>query len=162
MSICGTQTLFTQQIALSKLANLDLLGMLPIWRLIIWLCLLWHNYGIHNNLLKIRTICHAWDMLKLVWFVNSCVYYACQSCEIHQVLPYLVDCKAPRSFKIHGVIIRQYLVIVVLFGLRDLQTREMTEALKQPGCRTCKYFSKFLTLLYIIVFYLFVNLQVVR
>ena len=27
--------------------------------------------------------------------VNSCVYYACQTCEIYHVLPYSVDFKAP-------------------------------------------------------------------
>ena len=27
--------------------------------------------------------------------VNSCVYYACQTCEIYQILPYSVDFKAP-------------------------------------------------------------------
>ena len=47
-------------------------------------------------------------------FANSCIYYACQTCEIYQLLPYLVNFKAPRkhsrssynnvspgSFKIH-------------------------------------------------------------
>ena len=31
------------------------------------------------------------------WFgpVNSCIYYACQTPEIYQVLPYSVDFKAP-------------------------------------------------------------------
>ena len=31
--------------------------------------------------------------------VNSCVYYACQTREIYQVLPYTVDLKAPGSLE---------------------------------------------------------------
>ena len=50
--------------------------------------------------------------------VNICIYYACQTHEIYQVLPYSVDFKAPSSFEIHPV--RQYLVNVVLFGIKDL------------------------------------------
>ena len=45
--------------------------------------------------------------------VNSCVYYAYQACGIHQVL-------LPGSFEIYWV--RQYLVNVVLFWIKDLQT----------------------------------------
>ena len=29
--------------------------------------------------------------------VNNCIYYACQTCEICQVLPYSVDFKSPRE-----------------------------------------------------------------
>ena len=56
--------------------------------------------------------------------VNSCSYYACQTCAINQVLPYSVDFKAPGSFEIHWI--RQYLVDIVLFGIMDLYTAEMT------------------------------------
>ena len=44
-------------------------------------------------------ICENW-----LGLVDSCIYYACQTCEIYQVLPYSVDFKAP----------------VVLFGMKDL------------------------------------------
>ena len=50
--------------------------------------------------------------------VNSCVYFAYQTCEIYQVLPYTEDFEAPREFEIHRV--RQYLVNVVLFGINVL------------------------------------------
>ena len=45
--------------------------------------------------------------------VNNSIYYAHQTCEIYQVLPYSVD-----FFEIHWV--RQPLVNVVLFGMMDL------------------------------------------
>ena len=32
-------------------------------------------------------------------FVNSCIYYACQTHEIYQVLPYSLDFKAPGATK---------------------------------------------------------------
>ena len=50
--------------------------------------------------------------------VNSCVYYACQTCEIYQVLSYSVDPLIPCSEN------------VVLLALKDLQTSEMTIKLK--------------------------------
>ena len=34
--------------------------------------------------------CEKWPI-----FVNSCVYYACQTCEIYLVMHYPVDFKAP-------------------------------------------------------------------
>ena len=49
--------------------------------------------------------------------VNSCVYYARQTREICQELPYSVDLKAPGSLEIHWV--SQYVVNVVLFGIKD-------------------------------------------
>ena len=49
--------------------------------------------------------------------VNSCIYYAHQTPEIYQVLPYSVDFKAPQSFEISWI--RQYLVSVVLFEIKD-------------------------------------------
>ena len=61
--------------------------------------------------LKIRTICQARDMWKLVRFVNSCVYYARQAHEIYKALPYSEDSKA-RNFEIYRV--RQLLVNVFL------------------------------------------------
>ena len=65
-------------------------------------------------------ICENWFGL-----VNSCVYFAHQTREIYQVLPYLVDTKAPiiGSFEIHWV--GQHLVNVVLFWIKDLPS-EMT------------------------------------
>ena len=48
--------------------------------------------------------------------VNSCVYYACQTREIYsftQGIP-----KPLESFEIQWV--RQYLISVVLFGIKDL------------------------------------------
>ena len=49
---------------------------------------------------------------------NSCVYCACQTCEIYHVLPNSVDFKADGSFEIQWV--RQYLVNVVIYGIKDL------------------------------------------
>ena len=49
-------------------------------------------------------------------FVNSSIYYAQQTHEIYQALPYSVDYKASTGFEIHWV--RQYLVNVVLFGIK--------------------------------------------
>ena len=58
-------------------------------------------------------VCQNW-----VCHVYSHIYYACETREIYQILPYLVDFKAPRSFEIHWV--REYLVIIVLSGIKDL------------------------------------------
>ena len=56
--------------------------------------------------------CENWLGLE-----NSCIYYACQTHEIYQVLPYSVDFKAPRSFEIHWL--SQYSLNVVLFDIKD-------------------------------------------
>ena len=53
--------------------------------------------------------CKNWHSL-----VNSCVYYARHTREIHLVLLYSMDVKLPGSFETHWV--RQNLVNVVLFG----------------------------------------------
>ena len=55
--------------------------------------------------------------------VNSYIYYAHQSHEIYQVLPYSVDFKAPKEFELNWMGL--YLVNVVLYRLRDLQTFEI-------------------------------------
>ena len=55
-------------------------------------------------------------------FVNLSVYYARQTRGTYQVLSYSVDFKSP--FEIHWV--RQYLVNVVLFRLKDLYKSEMS------------------------------------
>ena len=34
---------------------------------------------------------------NLLGLVNSCIYYACQTCEIYQVLSYSVDFKASKE-----------------------------------------------------------------
>ena len=47
-----------------------------------------------------------------------------QAREIYQKLPYSVDFTVPGSFEIHWV--RQYLTNVVLFGIKDLYTPEVT------------------------------------
>ena len=62
--------------------------------------------------------------VKIGNLVNSCIYFAHQTHEIYQVLPYSVQFKAPGisqiqgSFEIHWV--RQYLVNIDLFGIKDL------------------------------------------
>ena len=63
--------------------------------------------------------CEIWLSL-----VNSCLYYARQTGEIYRVLSCSVDFKASGIFAIQRV--RQHLVNVVLFGIKDLQTYEMT------------------------------------
>ena len=52
-------------------------------------------------------------------FIDCCIYYARQTCEIYQLLPYSVDFKSPGRgrFEIHWV--RQYLVKVALGGTND-------------------------------------------
>ena len=64
------------------------------------------------------------------WFglLYNDIYYTHQTREIYQVLPYLVDFKAPGSFEIHWV--RQHLVNVVLFGLKGLCIFRMTVKIK--------------------------------
>ena len=52
-------------------------------------------YNFHSRLHQLEQFalpntCENWLSL-----VNSCVYYACQTCEIYQVLPYSVNFKAP-------------------------------------------------------------------
>ena len=54
--------------------------------------------------------CENWPRL-----VNCSEYYACQTHDIHQVLPHL---KLPGSFEIHWI--RPYLVNEVLVGIQDL------------------------------------------
>ena len=50
---------------------------------------------------KWRPFCPGGDWRKVTRvtcnFVNTCVYYACQTHEIYQVLSYFVDFKAPRE-----------------------------------------------------------------
>ena len=57
--------------------------------------------------------CKNWLFLS-----NSYVYYAHQTHEIYKLLPYSVDFKTPGRFEIHWV--KQYLVYVVLFEIKDL------------------------------------------
>ena len=47
--------------------------------------------------------CENWLSL-----VKSCIYFARQTHEIYQVLPYLVHFEAPREFDIHSHWVRQY------------------------------------------------------
>ena len=56
--------------------------------------------------------------------VNRCVKYAHQTRKICQVLPYSMG-----SFEIHWV--RQHLVNVVLYRIKNLQTSDMTVKLKR-------------------------------
>ena len=81
------------------------------------------------TVLKIQTICHARDLWKLAW-----------SCKLLHLLclPNLWSLLGTAlfngfqsswwSFEIHWV--RQYSANVVLFGIKDLQTPEMTVKLK--------------------------------
>ena len=64
-----------------------------------------------------------------IWLglVNILVYYVRQTPEIYQILPYWVW-----SFEIHWV--RQYLVNVVLLGIKDMYTFDMTVKLKRNLC----------------------------
>ena len=61
---------------------------------------------IRKGLFDMPETCENWPGL-----VNSHIYYAHQTHEIYQVLPYSTDFKARGSFEIHWV--RQYLVSVV-------------------------------------------------
>ena len=45
-----------------------------------------------------QIICHAQDLWKLAWSCKHCIYYACQTHEIYQVLPYSVEFKAHEEF----------------------------------------------------------------
>ena len=65
---------------------------------------------------------------KWLGLVNSYVYSLHQTRAIYQV-PYSVDSKLPGSFEIHWV--RQYLLKVVLFEIKDLQTSARTGKLKR-------------------------------
>ena len=65
---------------------------------------------------------------KWLGLVNSYVYSLHQTRAIYQV-PYSVDSKLPGSFEIHWV--RQYLLKVILFGIKDLQTSARTGKLKR-------------------------------
>ena len=48
----------------------------------------------HITVLKIRTIFYNWDLRNYQGLVNSCVYYARETRESYQVLPYSIDLKA--------------------------------------------------------------------
>ena len=50
--------------------------------------------------------------------VNSYVYYACQTHEIYQVLPYSVDCKAPRE--LWSPLNKAELYLVNVFYIKNL------------------------------------------
>ena len=65
------------------------------------------------------------DTLCKLALVNSCVYYAHQTREIY--CPSQWISKILGSFEIHSA--RQY-VVNVLFGIKDLQTSEITVKLK--------------------------------
>ena len=56
-----------------------------------------HPLYSNNPVLNIRTICQTQDLWKLACLVTSCIYYACQTHEIYQVLLYSVDFKAPKE-----------------------------------------------------------------
>ena len=74
-------------------------------------------------------ICENW-----LGLVKSCIYYACQTCEIYQVLSYSVDFKAPGelgSFKIHWV--KQYHVNTVLFGIKGLPVKIWNDSKAHRG-----------------------------
>ena len=62
--------------------------------------------------------------------VNNCIYYAHQTRELYQVLSYSAD--FPGSFEIHWL--RQYLVIVIMFKIKDPWTSEITVKLKSIPC----------------------------
>ena len=57
--------------------------------------------------------CHNWLDL-----VNSYVYYDCKTCENLPGTALLSEFQSCQGFEIHWV--RQYLVNVVLFGIKDL------------------------------------------
>ena len=59
--------------------------------------------------------------------VNLCIYYAHQTRELDQLLSYSVD--FPGSFEIHWL--RQYLVNVILFRIKDPWTSE-TRKIRTP------------------------------
>ena len=67
--------------------------------------------------LRVQLLLEVWLILEVLqhenWLClgNSCIYYACHTRDIYQVLPYSVDYKA-----------RQYLVNVpvISFGIKDL------------------------------------------
>ena len=50
--------------------------------------------------------------------VNSCIYYAQQTCETYQVLPYSVDFKAPGE--LWNLLSKTVLVNIVLLRIKDL------------------------------------------
>ena len=80
---------------------------------------LWESILTGQQCLKIRTIRYDGHLWKLAWIlIDSCLYYAVQTLKVYQVLPYSVDFKVPWNFEIHWV--RQYIVNVVLFGVKDL------------------------------------------
>ena len=60
--------------------------------------------------------------------VNCCVCYAHQAREIYQVLSHPWMSQFPGNFEIHRV--RQYLVSVVLVGIKEMKTSKMTIRLK--------------------------------
>ena len=60
--------------------------------------------------------------------VNNCIYYACHTYEIYQVLSYSVDFKAPGE--IWNPLSKTVLSDCSLFGIKDLETSKMTVKLK--------------------------------
>ena len=79
--------------------------------------LYWLHYGTLNAVLKITTNCHPKTCKNCLSRVNKCVDYAR---KIRKITRYCLTqwiSKLSGSLEIHWV--RQYLVIVVLFGIRD-------------------------------------------
>ena len=85
--------------------------------------------------------------------VNSCVYYAHQTREIYQVLPYSMDFKAPVELWNPPVKTRRYLVNVVLFAIKDLQTSEKPARLKRN--LYVGPVNSYVSELFTLIFYLF-------
>ena len=77
---------------------------------------------------KLRQFAKSETCKKWLFLVNRCVCDARQTRGIYQVLPYSVDFKTPDGFVIHWVI--QFLVNVVLFGIKDLWTSDKAKKLE--------------------------------
>ena len=90
--------------------ELDVLDInLTIWSSEALQALYVHKHIVKNGLFAKPKTCENWLCL-----VNSCIYFAHWTCEIYQVLPCSVDFKALGSW------VKQYLVDVVLFGIKAL------------------------------------------
>ena len=61
----------------------------------------------------------------MLGLLKSCIYYAHQTHEIYHVVSYSVDFKA--LGELWNPLSIQYFINVVLFGIKDLQTFEMTK-----------------------------------
>ena len=81
-----------------------------------------------TSVLKSRTICRAWDLWKLAWSWSWSLLCLPDPWNLSGTASLSGFQSSQRSFEIHWV--RQYLVNVVSFRIKDLQTYEMTLMLK--------------------------------